>query len=353
MIGPMETGDWLVAGLPGPELTSAVERALADLAPAGVILFARNLKGVGQARDLLAGVRETLGPARLLAVDEEGGPVNRLVGLSRVFGSLPDARTQAGWGGDELEEVWYRVGRTMAALGFNVDFAPVADLDDGPGANAIGRRSFGTDPGRAVACAARVLAGLRRAGIAGCLKHFPGLGGTDLDTHLALAASPVDAAALRNAHARPYRELRDVAPLVMTAHAHYPAVDGAEPLPATFSRRLIEGWLRDDIGYDGLVISDDLEMGAVAGGGSPGTRARRAIEAGCDLALFCGDLDAPRRARDELARALKRGDLSAERLAATRRRKALVLGRLGPPAAAPPRFEDEVEKLRTVLEEIA
>lgn len=315
-----------MVALPAPELTPPVERSLRDLVPAGVILFARNLRSPVQARELIGGIREVVGFPVLVAVDQEGGPVNRLTALSPVFQGLPAARTQAGWDQGQLEVVWTAVGQALAAIGFDVDFAPVVDLDDGPGTNAIGPRSFGLDPGLASSCAEEILAGLERAGVAGCLKHFPGLGGTDLDTHLGQAQSPLAEKELRERHTQPYANLRERAPLVMTAHASYPTVDGPEAPAATFSRRLIGEWLRDRIGYDGLVVSDDLEMGAVSRA-QPGDRARRTLEAGADLALFCQDLDAPRRARDELASLLARGDLSDAVAVDSGRRLAGVLGR--------------------------
>lgn len=298
----------LVAALPGPELTASIERAVKDLDPAGFILFDRNLKTASQTAALTAGLKALLGRPLLLAIDQEGGRVNRLKALHPAFLKLPAAREQAGWPLEKLEGAWERVGSCLSALGLNTDFAPVADLDDGAGANAIGPRSYSPEPRRAAACAGAVLAGLSQAGIAGCLKHFPGLGGTATDTHLALARSPLSEAALAE-HALPYRLLAPKAPLVMSAHAHYPEVDGPAPLPATFSRRLLTDLLRTRIGYPGVVVSDDLEMGALAGFGSPGERARRAFEAGCDLVLFCDDLDAPRRARDaEAARPRRGGD---------------------------------------------
>lgn len=349
-------GRLLVAALPGPELRPADLAALADLRPAGIILFARNLRSPAQAAELLQGVRETVGRPVLTAVDQEGGRVNRLAEIDPVFRELPDGRTQARWEPEDLDEAWFRVGRVLAALGFNVDFAPVTDLDAGDGANAIGARSFGTDPGFVAERAGIVLDALGRAGVAGCIKHFPGLGGTDLDTHLALAVSPLSVAELRDAHAVPYGALRERAPLVMTAHAAYPSVDpvpeGGTPLPATFSPRLLHGWLREELGYDGVVISDDLEMGAVAGLGSPGERALRALSAGADLALFCHDLDVPRLARDEMAAALRSGRLEDTVVRASARRLAVLFARLVTEQPVP-RYDEAIAALAEALRRAA
>ncbi len=295
--------------LPGPELDPGTQRALADLGPGGVILFDRNLASASQTRDLVAGLRETVTDRLLVGVDQEGGPVNRLQRLAPSFARLPAARIQAAWPADKLESAWQAVGAGLASLGFDVDFAPVVDLDGSEGANAIGPRAYGESAEDVIERAASVLRGLDRAGMAGCLKHFPGLGGTTVDTHAALAVSPLARDELWDDHARPYRELRTLAPLVMTAHAHFPGVDGPDSLPATFSRQLVHGWLRERISFEGIVVSDDLEMGAVAYGTDPGQRAIRALRAGCDLVLFCKSLDAPRHARDAVAKWLARGDL--------------------------------------------
>ena len=318
-------GRLLVVGIPGPNLDGPTERALAEVGPAGVVLFARNLKSVSQARDLIAGVRETASATPFLALDQEGGPVNRLAAIQPVLGRLPAAREQARWAPERLEDVWRHVGEVLAALGFDVDFAPVVDLDDGAGANAIGPRSFGLDPARVTEAAGRVLAGLRLAGVAGCLKHFPGLGRTAFDTHLAACQSPLGREELEREHIEPYRRLAGDAALVMTAHAAYPSIEGPDAPPATFSREILQSWLRERIGFDGLVISDDLEMGAVATA-TPGERARRTFDAGSDLAMFCHDLEAPRRARDDLVRLLRRGELPGDRVLASQRRLSVLLG---------------------------
>lgn len=328
-------GRSIVAALPGPELDRDSESALRDLAPSGVILFARNLRSPAQTRELVLALREIAPLPLLISIDQEGGAVNRLSRLDERFLRLPPARLQADWGEERLEAVWEHVGRALAALGLDLDFAPVLDLDAGRGENAIGPRSFGTDPARVAAMGAACLRGLDRAGIEGCLKHFPGLGGTDKDTHEALSRSSLSAKELWEVHAEPYRRLRDQAAFVMTSHAHYPEVDGENPLPGTFSRRLVNEWLRERVGFEGLVISDDLEMGAVSRDLSEGQRAEAALLAGCDLALFCHGLDAPRRARDYLADRHETGAFGEAPLEASRARLAGLLARRGTKGSPP------------------
>lgn len=348
--GP-EASRLIFAGMPGPEVDRATEAALRDLEPAGVILFDRNLRSLTQVRELTTAVREVVGRPLFIAIDEEGGRVNRMRRVHEAFTRLPEARAQATWGEERLELAWEAVGNVLHACGLDLTFAPVVDLDESEGANAIGARSFGTDPGRVAALAARVVAGLSKARIAACVKHFPGLGGTDLDTHKGLATSPHTKGVLWSDHVRPYRELRESASFVMTAHAHFPAINGPEPLPGTFSARLVGEWLREGVGWEGVIITDDLEMGAVRAFGTAGERALRALRAGCDVALFCHGLDEPRHARDSVARALERGDLDAGAAFDSHRRLENVRARFHAPAVEPIRIA-EAEARITALEEI-
>lgn len=245
--------------------------------------------------------------------------------VDTVFEQLPAGRIQAEWGPERMRQVWTHVGECLASLGIDIDFAPVVDLDDGPGTNAIGPRSYGGEPERVVAQAGALIEGLEVSGIAACLKHFPGLGATEIDTHRALSTSPAGEDELWERHLLPFRQLHERAALIMTAHAHYPAVDGPELLPGTFSPRLLRVWLRERIGFEGLIITDDLGMGALGESASPGEKARRALDAGADLLLFCQDLDAPRRARDVVAQMLHRGELDDDMLRQSRLRMRKLL----------------------------
>ncbi len=308
----------IFAGLRGPELSVSDQRALSDLQPAGLTLFARNLRSAAQVRDLIAGIREIVRQPVLLAIDQEGGKVNRLTQVDSLFEQLPTGRLQAAWTPERMRQVWTQVGECLASLGFDIDFAPVVDLDDGPGTNAIGPRSYGGEPERVVAQADALMKGLAASGVAACLKHFPGLGATEIDTHRALSTSPAGEEELWERHLLPFRQLHERAALIMTSHAHYPAVDGPEPLPGTFSPRLVRGWLRERIGFEGLIVTDDLGMGALGQTASPGEKARRALDAGADLLLYCQDLDAPRHARDVLAQRLLRGEMDDEAMGQAR-----------------------------------
>jgi beta-N-acetylhexosaminidase len=175
----------------------------------------------------------------------------------------------------------------LAALGFDLDFAPVVDLCPPAATNGIGDRSFGEDPEGVSTLAGAYLEGLTAAGILGCLKHFPGLGPTVTDSHhdLPTVRKPGDVF-LRDDLA-PYRRLHHLAPAIMVGHGHYPFFAGPEPVAATLTEGIVSGLLRSQIGFEGVAIADDLEMKAVAAHVGFDALAPRVVAAGCDMALVC------------------------------------------------------------------
>jgi beta-N-acetylhexosaminidase len=265
------------------------------LRPAGVILFSRNLESAEQTGELTASLQAMLPGPALLALDQEGGRVSR---LEPFIGPTPAAEAFARAGTERAREFGLRTGRALSALGFNMDFAPVVDLCGPDADNGIGNRSFGTEAERVSELAGGFLKGLHAAGVAGCLKHFPGLGRTTVDSHLEL---PV--AELAPEDLLPYRRLGTEAPAVMVGHAHYPALDPGERLPASCSQEIVNGLLKSRLGYGGLVVSDDLEMGAVSELDRDGAAALLALKAGCDLVLYCSDLERAEIAAGAIAKA--------------------------------------------------
>jgi beta-N-acetylhexosaminidase len=296
-------GRVLLAGLAGPAMTRSEETALKLLSPGGVILFRRNLETV----DLLSRLMEKLGrvlPASpWIAVDQEGGRVSR---LEPWVGPTVSAALLAAEGGDAAESHGQNTGRQLAKLGFNLDFAPVVDLCPADATNGIGDRSFGEDPSRTTEMAGRFLQGLQDAAVAGCLKHFPGLGDTRVDSHKELPVCTRSLARLQSEDLVPYRTLGEQPAAIMVCHAAYTDPSLAEssaegqPLPATLSSRIISDLLRTDLAYEGLVVTDDMEMGAVAPLDVNGSAAVAAVRAGVDLLLYCSDLDKATAARDAL-----------------------------------------------------
>jgi len=304
-------GGVIMIGLPGPGLDDVTARRIRDLGPGGTILFGRNLDSPEQTAGLLEELRGLLPSPALFALDQEGGRVSR---LQPWIGPTPAAAALARAGTAEVRRFGEATGRLLAALGFNVDFAPVVDLCEPGAANGIGDRSWSRDPGETTRMAGAFLAGLQGAGVAGCLKHFPGLGDSSVDSHVSLPAVERSRERLEREDLLPYRELGGEAAAVMVGHGHYPALDPREPLPASCSPRVVEGLLRAGLGYRGLVVTDDLEMGAVSGRDRDGAAAVEALAAGCELLLYCSDLERAEAAARSITRHAERDPLLARRL---------------------------------------
>lgn len=293
----------MVVGLPREGLAPAWEKDFASYPPAGVILFARDFADLADLRRLTARLRELARPRRIfIAIDEEGGFVSQLAGHLVV---PPNAALLArGAEPGDIEWAARLTGGRLRALGLDWVFAPVADIHSEPRNPVIGPRAFGTDPAAVARALAEALAGYRAAGLAACLKHFPGHGDTVLDSHLALPRCDATAATLEAREIHPFRAHLDAA-AIMTAHVVYPALDPDRP--ATFSRAIVHDLLRGRLGFTGVAITDALEMKGAAEGRGPAEIGRLALEAGCDLLLFAFHDEAVRRARLELARLLVDG----------------------------------------------
>jgi len=287
-------GQVLCAGFEGTQAPSELLDALRADALAGVVLFKRNLPDARHALALCRTLAEDASP--LIAVDQEGGRVARL--RAPVL-ELPPMRALASLGDPELtERCGALLGAQLRALGFTMDFAPVLDVDTNPDNPVIGDRSFGRTPDVVTTHALAFSRGLGGAGILACGKHFPGHGDTDLDSHLALPRLSHDRERLDRVELAPFRAATAL-PAWMSAHVIFEALDDARP--ATLSPVVIRELLRGELGYDGVVISDDLEMNAIADGWGVVAGAVAAIDAGCDLLLICSRLDLVWEARDAIA----------------------------------------------------
>ncbi len=329
--------------LPGFEGTSApgwLRRRVAE-GLGGVVLFARNVEGAGQLARLGADLRAER-PTVLVAVDEEGGDVTR---LEAAGGSSYPGNLALGAAGDPglTRAVGLAMGADLAAAGVSLDLAPVADLNADPRNPVIGVRSFGADAALVAAHTAAMVEGLQAQGVAACAKHFPGHGDTAVDSHEAVATVAGGAAGLAAA-LLPFRAaIAAGVRCVMTAHVRVPALDD---VPATLSRRILAGLLREELGFDGVVVTDGLEMRAVSGTVGLADGAVLAVAAGADALCVGGGL------ADEgtvellagaLAGAVRAGQLPEERLADAAGR----VGRLGAwtAAAAPPAPADRARGL--------
>ncbi len=323
-------GSLILGGFDGLTLPDETAARIAAGELTGVILFKRNIDSLDQVVALIDDIQAARpeGAAPLLvAVDQEGGPVARLRGLltdlppMRQVGRLADPRLCASLG--EL------VGLELGALGFNLDFAPVFDVDSNPDNPVIGPRAFAATPEAVSQRAGAFALGLLVTGVIPCAKHFPGHGDTDKDSHVALPSVNHDRARLDRVELAPFRSaIRAELPMIMSAHVLVPALDAWRP--ATLSRAILTGLLREELGFRGVIVSDDLEMGAIVGHWGFAEAVELGAAAGLDLFLICHSAERQRLAVDVLAARLAAGGPEAERLrqasarVLTLRAKALV-----------------------------
>jgi beta-N-acetylhexosaminidase len=311
----MQTGQLLIIGFDGTDMSPRLASLLKKIQPAGVILFARNITGAEQTRTLLGECQKRVDAPLLTCVDLEGGTVDR---FRNVLGPTPSPAEVFATGSRTLFRKHGRViGENCRALGFNVDFAPVLDLAFEASRPVMKSRAVSDDPEQVVTYAREFLRGLSDAGVLGCGKHFPGLGEATLDTHHALPSvnKPLREQWEQDMH--PYRTLRRELPMVMVSHAAFPMVT-KDRTPASLSKKWITDILRKKIGYRGLVCSDDLEMGSVLAA-APIERAIEQvtighIRAGGDLALICHQEDFILRAHEALVRESERDGKFARRV---------------------------------------
>ncbi len=281
-------GSLLVVGLAGTELT-AMERAwLKLIRPAGIILFRRNIDDVKQTRAVLAEARQLCTPHCATFVDVEGGTVDR---LRDVLAPIPAVETvaralRATGRAAFAREHGELVAQAVRAFGFNGSLAPVLDLGLPESKDVMTTRCAGRTAAEVVEYAREFLAGLAAHGVAGCGKHFPGLGGGTLDSHLETPAIRRTWKQLWEEDLEPYRALRREMPMVMVNHAAYPLTKDKER-PASVSEFWVRNVLQKRIGYRGIVVSDDLEMGGVAKFMPMGEAAAAAVRVGSDLLLIC------------------------------------------------------------------
>jgi len=316
----------------------------------GVLLFATNIADPGQLRALTAELRSH-NPRVLIAADEEGGGITRLE--ARAGSSYPG---NAALGAADDTALTGRVAASIGAMlaegGVNLDLAPVADVDANPLNPIIGVRSFGADPGRVAAHTAAFVTGLQSHHVAACAKHFPGHGRTDADSHLALPVVRASLSDLRRTDLVPFRAAIDAGVrAVMTAHVVFPEIDD---VPATISGRLLDGLLREELGFGGVIITDALEMAAIGDSEASADGAVRSLAAGADLLCLPPAEAAQRLARESLERAVRDGVVPAGRVAqaAARVRELAGWARAAPASAVEPASGAEAAR-RALLAEAA
>ncbi len=328
-------------------MDARLQSLLADTQPGGVILFARNIASPRQTHALLKAIRG-LTERPFLCVDMEGGTVDR---LKNILAPAPSVAEVAASGRRQLFRDHGRIiGAAVRSVGFNVDFAPVLDLRLERSLAVMGSRTVSAQPDAVVAYARQFLLGLKSSNVLGCGKHFPGLGEGNLDSHFVL---PVIEKAWKDLWAQdlaPYRALARQLPFVMVAHCAYPAVTHLQT-PASISHRWISEILRKKIGYRGLVISDDLEMGGVLAALPIEEAAIATLRAGADLFLVCHREENVRRCYQAILRQAE-GDArfrrqvqnAARRVLAFKRRSSALSRRFPTPPS-----ETAVDRMRQRL----
>lgn len=307
---PEKIGQLLYIGLVGNDV-STNQQIIGDLLPGGLILFSRNLTSLDQTVAALTAYRQNAAlPLPLfVGTDQEGGRISRLP--SAWATKFPTAQL-VGQHPDAAEALARAMGDELVALGFNMDFAPVLDVNSNPKNPVIGDRSYGATPDVVWNAAQQVMAGLQAAGVIPVVKHFPGHGDTSVDSHLELPVIAADQDVLERRELLPFQNaVAAGAPVVMVGHLLVPAFDPEHP--ASLSSAIITGLLREEWGYQGLIVTDDMEMGAIAQD-DIGEAAVRAVAAGADMLLVCHTYSKQQAVRDALLAAVQSGRITEDRI---------------------------------------
>jgi beta-N-acetylhexosaminidase len=301
----MPDGSLLLLGLSGPELTPEEAALFHKLQPAGYILFTRNIASPAQTRKLTDDLRDLSSDLPIIAIDQEGGRVTRTREIAPAAPSAPALAAR----GDmkKIAEAGALTGDLLRLLGFNLNFAPVLDLDHFPGEpNALRGRSWGRDPQRVIDYAGQWSRWLRKRTMTSCAKHFPAGGRALSDPHHDLPSCQATLDELLREDVIPYTALMPELDAIMLAHIEFPNID--PDFPASLSPRIVRRFLRDQLGFDHhLVLTDDLDMGAITSRYGRGEDVKLAITAGNDLAMIChriGTAESAARAIAELPRGI-------------------------------------------------
>jgi beta-N-acetylhexosaminidase len=320
-----QVGQFLFIGLPGTEFDEETRALVEYVKPGGIIIFGRNVAGPEQLRTLLDNVREVIPTPPLIGIDQEGGLVDR---LRRIFTPMPSARTIRQHGDLAAARALGRItGEVLRMLGFNINFAPVMSImteDRDLLSNGLYSRSFGRSPGEVLGYTTVYMRGLQGTGMMGCLKHFPGIGAGEVDSHEEMPVVRLSHDALIAQDLAPYIELfqrrDDRVRCVMVSHGGFPNIDIKEETtggliePASLNYNIVTRLLREELGYKHLVVTDDLEMGAISRHCEIEDAVVRAALAGEDMCLICATPDTIKRGYDGLLAAAKNGALPEARI---------------------------------------
>jgi beta-N-acetylhexosaminidase len=337
-----QIGQFLFIGLPGTQLDDDTRDLIKEVQPGGVIIFGRNVAGAEQLRTLLDSVRDLVPTPPLFGVDQEGGLVDR---LRKIFTPMPSARTIRQHGDLAAARKLGRVtGEVLRMLGFNLNFAPVMSImtdDRDLLSNGLYSRSFGRSPGEVLGYTTVYMRGLQGTGCLGCLKHFPGIGAGEVDSHEEMPIVKLSHDDLIAQDLAPYIELfqrrDDRVRCVMVSHGGFPNIKLREETtggllePASLNYAIVTELLRKELGYQHLVVTDDLEMGAIARHYEIEDAVVRAFNAGEDMLLICADPEKIRRGYRSLLSAAKENAISSDRIRNSLKRIAATKAIAAPP----------------------
>ena len=306
-----KVGQLLMIGIHGKTLNDDAKFMLNEYRVGGIILFDRNMESKDQVKSLIAGINKTGKSAGLtplfIGIDQEGGAVSR---MENQLIKVPPAEELGKEPIEQAVSLAKQSGTELKDLGFNINFAPVADLGLTYG------RSFSTNPDEVVRYASAVGKAYDEAGLWYSYKHFPGIGKTDVDLHADTSVVPVSKETLLNEDTKVFVDLiKQSKPntyAIMVSHAMYPQID--PDYPSSLSKAIITDWLRKDMGYNGVVVTDDMDMGALAKHYTFGDMAVQSILAGSDILLVCHEYEHMQEAYNGLMKAVKDGRISKERL---------------------------------------
>jgi beta-N-acetylhexosaminidase len=343
-------GQLFVLGFTGSEPDAEARALLNFIQPGGFLLFQRNIEGFDQIYELTTHLRNAFPIPPLIAIDHEGGRVDR---LKHIFTMMPSMAELAGIGIAQIRAGARIIAAEMEATGFNLDLAPVADL--GLSHSIIAERCLAGEPAEVARLASAFVEELSKRGILTCAKHFPGLGAATVDAHFALPRIERLKRQIQQEDATPFVRLFDRADMLMIAHAHYPGLGDERPTPASLSSRVVDGLLRKKLGYKGLTITDDLTMGAVTSVGLTPELFLRAFEAGNDLLLFSQTTPLVEQAFKKILNAARKSALLRRRVDESAERIMTLKGRI---EFVPLRYRShlkariirQIEKLRKSVE---
>jgi beta-N-acetylhexosaminidase len=353
-----QIGQFFFIGLPGTELDDETRNLITEVQPGGVIIFGRNVATPQQLRKLLDDVRALVPSSPLFGVDQEGGLVDR---LRKIFTPMPSARTIRQHGDLAAARALGQItGEVLRILGFNINFAPVMSImtdDRDLLSNGLYSRSFGRSPGEVLGYSTVYMRGLQGTGCLGCLKHFPGIGAGEVDAHEEMPIVKLSHDDLIAQDLAPYIELfqrrDDRVRCVMVSHGGFPNINIREETtggllePASLNYHIVTELLREELGYQHLVVTDDLEMGAISRHCEIEDAVVRAFLAGEDMLLICADPDKIRRGYHALLKAARDNRIKPERIRASLKRIAATKAMAAPP------LPFNLERFKTLSDQIS